>query len=174
MVIRMRIRLVAGAGALALLSACTSAHTYADSAVTSAQATPSRPASSPAADTASTSAPATAAASKTSVTISAAGDTMLGNTPDLPSSPGTYLDMVKRDLTHNAQIVFGNLEGTLTTATTSKCGTVKPSDKKKAKTCFAFRLPPSYARYLHRAGFTAGLRRVPDLPGFMQYAVTGR
>jgi hypothetical protein len=46
------------------------------------------------------------------VTIAAVGDTMLGSTPDLPPHPGTYLAAVKRELTRDAQIVFGNLEGT--------------------------------------------------------------
>ncbi|MFI5083411.1 MAG: hypothetical protein ACHQCE_20250, partial [Streptosporangiales bacterium] len=57
-----------------------------------------------------------------SVTLTAVGDTMLGNTPDLPPDPGRYFRAVKPELKNGAQIVFGNLEGTLTTATTSKCG----------------------------------------------------
>jgi poly-gamma-glutamate capsule biosynthesis protein CapA/YwtB (metallophosphatase superfamily) len=82
------------------------------------------------------------------VTITAVGDMMLGNTPDLPSSPGTYFRAVKPALTHGAQIVFGNLEGTLTTATGSKCGNAASGN------CFAFRNPPDYARYFRQAGFT--------------------
>ena len=82
------------------------------------------------------------------VTIAAAGDTMLGSTPDLPPDPGSYLDAVKQVLDRGAQVVFGNLEGTLTTATASKCGSGPSSD------CFAFRDPPGYARYLKQAGFT--------------------
>lgn len=84
------------------------------------------------------------------VTIAAVGDTMLGNTPTLPPHPGTYLTPVKRELASGAQIVFGNLEGTLTTATGSKCAAMnaQPGD------CFAFRDPPGYVRYLKRAGFT--------------------
>jgi poly-gamma-glutamate capsule biosynthesis protein CapA/YwtB (metallophosphatase superfamily) len=58
------------------------------------------------------------------VTISAVGDMMLGNTPHLPPDPGGYLDAVKPILGSGAQIVFGNLEGTLTTATVGKCGPV--------------------------------------------------
>ncbi len=81
------------------------------------------------------------------MTIAAVGDTMLGNTPDLPPSPGSYLGAVKSVLDRGAQIVFGNLEGTLTTSTASKCGRVS-SD------CFAFRDPPGYARYFRQAGFT--------------------
>ena len=83
------------------------------------------------------------------VTIAAVGDTMLGDTPDLPPDPVTYLDAVKRTLDSGAQIVFGNLEGTLTTATASKCGPGGQSSDS-----FAFRAPPRYARYLKDAGFT--------------------
>jgi poly-gamma-glutamate capsule biosynthesis protein CapA/YwtB (metallophosphatase superfamily) len=85
------------------------------------------------------------------VTISAVGDTMLGNTGNLPPDPEGYFDAVRRKLDRGAQVVFGNLEGTLTTATTSKCGPVK---KRPAKDCFAFRDPPGYVRYLRHAGFT--------------------
>jgi len=85
-----------------------------------------------------------------SLTIAAVGDTMLGNTPDLPPHPGTYLAAVQPELTSGAQIVFGNLEGTLTTATANKCAAMHaaPGD------CYAFRDPPSYVRYLKDAGFT--------------------
>ena len=88
-----------------------------------------------------------AAAAASSVTIAAVGDTMLGTTPDLPPNPGSYLDAVRPVLDRGAQIVFGNLEGTLTTATASKCGAGSAN-------CFAFRDPPGYARYLKQAGFT--------------------
>ncbi len=84
------------------------------------------------------------------MTIAAVGDTMLGNTPDLPSDPATYFDAVKSILDRDAQIVFGNLEGTLTTSTISKCGVRRGP----AGSCFAFRDPPGYARYLKQAGFT--------------------
>ena len=83
-----------------------------------------------------------------SVTFAAVGDMMLGNTPDLPPDPGTYFQAVRPDLGNGAQIVFGNLEGTLTTSTASKCGT------KRHPGCFAFRDPPAYARYFRQAGFT--------------------
>jgi poly-gamma-glutamate capsule biosynthesis protein CapA/YwtB (metallophosphatase superfamily) len=85
-----------------------------------------------------------------SVTISAVGDTMLGNTPDFPPDPAEYFDAVKPILDHGARIVFGNLEGTLTTAATSKCG----PHSHPGKDCFAFRDPPDYADYLKDAGFT--------------------
>jgi Bacterial capsule synthesis protein PGA_cap len=82
------------------------------------------------------------------VRISAVGDTELGNTPLLPASPGTYLDDVDKTLRGSSQIVFGNLEGTLTTVDGGKCGGSNGGD------CFAFRTPPSYAHYLAAAGFT--------------------
>jgi poly-gamma-glutamate capsule biosynthesis protein CapA/YwtB (metallophosphatase superfamily) len=83
-----------------------------------------------------------------SVTIAAVGDMMLGNTPDLPPDPAAYLGTVEPVLRGGAQIVFGNLEGTLTTSVTSKCGAQSRPD------CFAFRDPPGYARYFRQAGFT--------------------
>jgi poly-gamma-glutamate capsule biosynthesis protein CapA/YwtB (metallophosphatase superfamily) len=116
--------------------------------------TPARAKSATAAQPATASPSATAAAASTgaaaaSVTIAAVGDMMLGTTPDLPPDPATYLDPVKPVLGTGAQIVFGNLEGTLTTATTSKCG---PGSAKA--NCYAFRDPPDYAGYLKDAGFT--------------------
>jgi hypothetical protein len=92
--------------------------------------------------------PAAAPAGKNSVEISAVGDTELGNTPNLPSDPAHYLDDIKQTLDGHAQIVFGNLEGTLTTATGGKCGGGNGGD------CFAFKTPPHYAKYLAHDGFT--------------------
>ena len=80
-----------------------------------------------------------------SVTIAAVGDVMLGHTPILPPDPARYLDLAKADL-DDAQIQFGNFEGTLSTATQSKCGTVPPP-------CSAYRVPPGYAAYLAADGF---------------------
>jgi hypothetical protein len=80
-----------------------------------------------------------------SVTISAVGDTELGNTPQLPSDPVAYFEPVKAALA--APIVFGNLEGTMTDATTSKCSP-------HSTQCYAFRVPPSYAAIYHDVGFT--------------------
>jgi poly-gamma-glutamate capsule biosynthesis protein CapA/YwtB (metallophosphatase superfamily) len=79
------------------------------------------------------------------VRIAAVGDTMLGSTPTLPPSPATYFAGVRDEL--RGDIVFGNLEGTLTDVAASKCAP-------KAKHCFAFRAPPEYARDLRLAGFT--------------------
>jgi poly-gamma-glutamate capsule biosynthesis protein CapA/YwtB (metallophosphatase superfamily) len=86
-------------------------------------------------------------ASGPGISFAAVGDTMLGNTPELPADPGSYLDQVKGQLT--GDVVFGNLEGTLTDVSESpKCGGA-PSGS-----CYAFRTPPSYARHLAAAGFT--------------------
>ncbi len=79
------------------------------------------------------------------VTISVVGDTELGNTPLLPPAPSAYLAPVHAALA--APVVFGNLEGTLTNSTGSKCG---PGSTE----CFAFRTPPTYAQYLRNDGFT--------------------
>jgi poly-gamma-glutamate capsule biosynthesis protein CapA/YwtB (metallophosphatase superfamily) len=86
----------------------------------------------------------------TAVTIAAVGDTMLGDTPKLPPDPGTYLESVERVLDRGAQIVFGNLEGTLTNSTASKCG----PGSGPSQICYAYRDPPGYARYFRQAGFT--------------------
>jgi len=79
------------------------------------------------------------------VTISVVGDSDLGNTPTLPPSPSTYLQPVESAL--RAPVVFGNLEGTLTNATASKCGA-------SSTQCYAFRNPPAYAQIYRAAGFT--------------------
>ena len=82
---------------------------------------------------------------RTTVTVAAVGDTDLGDTPQLPSDPGDYFSPVVAALA--APIVFGNLEGTMTTSTTSKCG-------RTSRHCYAFKVPPSFATVYHRAGFT--------------------
>ncbi len=79
------------------------------------------------------------------VTIAAVGDSELGNTPTLPSDPSAYFRPIVHALA--APIVFGNLEGTMTDATTSKCGA-------KSSECFAFKVPPSFAHVYRAAGFT--------------------
>ncbi len=124
------------------VAACSGAGKSAGGAITAAAPHPT----GAAATSGSTAAPARLAP----VTIAAVGDTMLGNTPELPPQPGTYLDPVKPELTGGAQIVFGNLEGTLTTATAGKCAAMHAP----AGECFQFRDPPDYVRYLRGAGFT--------------------
>jgi len=79
------------------------------------------------------------------VTISAVGDTDLGNTPNLPPDPAAYLQPVEAAL--QGPIVFANLEGTMTDAATSKCAPTSTN-------CYAFRNPPSDAQVLRAIGFT--------------------
>jgi poly-gamma-glutamate capsule biosynthesis protein CapA/YwtB (metallophosphatase superfamily) len=81
------------------------------------------------------------------VTLAAVGDTAMGITPTLPPDPASYLDPIKGEL--KGDVVFGNLEGTLTDVSEDvKCGGADPG------TCYAFRAPPGYAKYLAQAGFT--------------------
>lgn len=79
-------------------------------------------------------------------TFSAVGDVMMGSTPNLPPDGGTgYFSSVAPSI--RADVALANLEGTLSTGGYSKCGAGSTS-------CFAFHTPPSYARWLQRAGFT--------------------
>lgn len=94
-----------------------------------------------------TPAPAPAPKPEPTVTITAVGDTMLGNTPELPPNPFDYMDPIRDELTRKAQIVFMNLEGTLTSAGGGKCGS-------GSSDCYAFRTPPGYGRVYKAAGFT--------------------
>ena len=80
------------------------------------------------------------------VAIVATGDIVMGSTPNLPPDGGrSFFSDVQTDLA--GDVVLGNLEGTLSTGGSSKCGVASTS-------CFAFHTPPSYARWLARAGFT--------------------
>lgn len=80
------------------------------------------------------------------VTIAAVGDTELGNSPTLPPDPAAILQPIESALA--APIVFGNLEGTMTTAASSKCAGSTPGN------CYAFAVPPSYGHVMRQAGFT--------------------
>jgi poly-gamma-glutamate capsule biosynthesis protein CapA/YwtB (metallophosphatase superfamily) len=124
------------------VAACSAPRQPAGRATTAAAAHPTHAAAVSTSPTASPPGPV--------VTIAAVGDTMLGNTPDLPPDPQGYFGAVRRELNHGAQIVFGNLEGTLTTAAASKC---KAMHARRGE-CFAFRDPPGYVRYYKQAGFT--------------------
>ena len=79
------------------------------------------------------------------VSLSAVGDTELGNSPQVPADPSAYLAPIRAALA--APIVFGNLEGTMTNATSSKCAATSTD-------CYAFRVPTSFARIYRQAGFT--------------------
>ncbi len=79
-------------------------------------------------------------------TFSAVGDVMMGSTPNLPPDGGSgYFAGVASAIA--ADVALANLEGTLSTRGSSKCGVGSTS-------CFAFHTPPSYARWLRLAGFT--------------------
>ena len=80
------------------------------------------------------------------VTIAAVGDIVMGSTPNLPPAGGrSFFDGVETDLA--GDVVLGNLEGTLSTGGSSKCGAGSAN-------CYAFQTPPSYAAWLRKAGFT--------------------
>ncbi len=99
-------------------------------------------------DVAPETAPATTAAASPDVRvrIAAVGDIVMGTTGNLPPDGGaSFFADVAPAL--KGDIVLGNLEGTLSTASGSKCGPASTS-------CFAFQTPPSYARRLSEAGFT--------------------
>ncbi|MGI9657753.1 MAG: CapA family protein, partial [Gaiellaceae bacterium] len=81
------------------------------------------------------------------VTISAVGDIVMG-TPlfGFPPEEGkTFFDAVEPLL--DGDLVLGNLEGTLSSGGVPRCNA-------EAKNCFSFQTPPSYARWLSKAGFT--------------------
>ncbi len=80
------------------------------------------------------------------VAIVATGDIVMGSSPNLPPDGGrTFFSDVQTDLA--GDVVIGNLEGTLSTGGSPKCG-------ERSTSCFAFHTPPSYARWLADAGFT--------------------
>lgn len=103
------------------------------------------PATSEPSDSVASTTPSSTSMPVRTVTISAVGDTELGNTPSLPANPTAYLAPVVPAL--SAPVVFGNLEGTMTDATTSKCAAASTE-------CYAFRVPTSYAAVYRAAGFT--------------------
>lgn len=83
---------------------------------------------------------------KTTITLAAVGDTMMGSPQfGLPPANGRYLfSATKQYLKANVSIV--DQEGTLTYVGPSKCGA-------SSTECFAFKSPPSYAANLTAAGF---------------------
>lgn len=87
-----------------------------------------------------------AALAGATVSIAAVGDIVMGTTTyGLPPDGGrSFFDQVDQEL--RGGVVLGNLEGTLSTGSSSKCG---PG----SSDCFAFQTPPSYAKWLKRAGF---------------------
>ena len=90
--------------------------------------------------------PTTRKPPKGTFTFAAAGDIVMGSTPNLPPDGGaSFFSDVTPEL--KADVSLGNLEGTLSTVGSAKCGA-------GSSQCFAFRTPPSYARRLKDAGFT--------------------
>lgn len=88
------------------------------------------------------------------IVITAVGDVMLGTTfPDestLPPNDGADLLTEVAPLLKRGDVVYGNLEGPIIDGGDSaKC------HGKKIGTCFAFRVPTRYGKYLKDAGFTA-------------------
>jgi len=81
------------------------------------------------------------------ITVAAVGDTVMGSLPyGLPPDGGRSFFSQVDDLLVG-DVVLGNLEGTLATSGSSKCGAGSTN-------CYAFRTPPSYAKWLKQAGFT--------------------
>ncbi|MGH9021047.1 MAG: CapA family protein [Acidimicrobiales bacterium] len=129
---------MAVAAALAVVGAVAAVAVAADTTSTTTTTSPSTSTSTTIAVTTTTT-PAT-------VTISAVGDTELGNIPQLPADPSAYLAPMRGPLA--ASVVFGNLEGTMYNgAGPSKCG---PGSSE----CYAFRVPTSFAHVYRATGFT--------------------
>lgn len=87
---------------------------------------------------------------KDSISIIGVGDIMMGtNYPEdkLPSGDGDFLLESVKDVLMDADVTFGNLEGTLLDSggTAKKC--------KDPKVCYAFRTPVRYVKNLVDAGF---------------------
>src|SRR6478609_1425992 len=87
------------------------------------------------------------------IVVTAVGDVMLGTAfPDestLPPNDGVDLLTEVTPFLKRADVVYGNLEGPMIDGGDSpKCR------GKKIGTCFAFRVPTRYGKYLKEAGFT--------------------
>jgi hypothetical protein len=89
--------------------------------------------------------PGSAAAATPALTISWVGDMAFDRGQGLPRKPDSVFAPVRSSLA--ADIVTGNLEGTLGRGGPSKCG------GGNGGSCFAFQAPSSYAGVFARAGF---------------------
>jgi len=92
----------------------------------------------------------TTALAKDTITIVGVGDIMMGtNYPEnkLPQEQGAFLMKEVEPYLQDADITFGNLEGTLL----DSGGT--PKTCRDPKVCYVFRTPVSYVENLTRAGF---------------------
>ena len=83
----------------------------------------------------------------TVIKVAAVGDIMMGTEGRLPADGGASLFSQAQEYLKSAQVVFGNHEGTLTDrgAPTKVTGSGRS---------YCFRTPPSYGRFLKKAGFT--------------------
>lgn len=91
-----------------------------------------------------------AQASKDTLTVIGVGDIMLGTVyplKNLAPGDGRYILRPVHSILKNADITFGNYEGTLfdSTGMPKKC--------KDSLNCFAFKTPERYAAYLKESGF---------------------
>ncbi len=84
-----------------------------------------------------------ASAGPRSVSITWVGDIAMTSSGD--GGAGFFSPAMRHWL--RGDVVIGNLEGTLATGGSSKCGPESTS-------CYAFRAPPAYAHVLRQAGFT--------------------
>lgn len=84
--------------------------------------------------------------------VAAVGDIMMGTTfpaQKLPPQDGEHLFQNMRERLKGADVVFGNLEGTLLDeGSTAKC-----AGQETSGTCYAFRMPTRYVNHLVKAGF---------------------
>lgn len=87
---------------------------------------------------------------KPDIHLIAVGDIMLGtNFPDDRLAPNDGINLLKAisPILKNADITFGNLEGVLMQ------GGIAAKKCKNLTSCYVFRSPPHYAKYLKAAGF---------------------
>ncbi|MFN8334760.1 MAG: CapA family protein [Cyclobacteriaceae bacterium] len=87
---------------------------------------------------------------KDTITVIGVGDIMMGSNyplPVLPPNDGEFLMKEVAHILRDADVTFGNLEGTLL----NEGGNVKTC--KDPKICYAFRSPEKYAQNLVNAGF---------------------
>ncbi len=83
------------------------------------------------------------------ISFAAVGDMAFNQDGSLPSDGRVFFRPLRGALT-TADVTIGNVEGTLATGGSSKCGPGSSSN------CFAFRAPPRYARALRDSGFDVG------------------
>jgi poly-gamma-glutamate capsule biosynthesis protein CapA/YwtB (metallophosphatase superfamily) len=83
------------------------------------------------------------------ISFAAVGDMAFNQDGSLPSDGRVYFRPLRGALS-TAKVTIGNVEGTLATGGSSKCGS-NPSPN-----CYAFRAPPRYAKALAASGFDVG------------------